>query len=294
MHPLPCPLPEYREREIEDDFLSETTNDTAAPLQETSAAEHLIPPESLTQTPRPVTPRASRRSWNELPVRIWVILAVTVLFITIYFTIDKYLSGRYERWLITQGLPVEAELNRIQGTRDRSQHFKRSDRLQVELNYDAPGRPRQMYVPGWLSQLPAQPPQREIRVGDTIPVRIDPANPTVWTDRTQPLPWIAEFTIVVLLLPLLALLLVVMFIRRQQVLNVWRRGEVASAVVVEHKQAATAPFSRVIRFTLADGRDRRVWSALHPARGAPAAREPIWVIFPPGNPGRAVVASLYA
>ena len=273
--------------------MNETSNETVSAPDTT---EHLVPPVELTQTPRHVTPRAARRSWNELPVRIWVILAVAVGFITIYFTIDKYLSGRYERWLITQGLPVQAELNRIQGTRDRSQSFKRTDRLQVELNYDVPGteHPRQMYVPGWLSQLPADPPPREIRVGELIPVRIDPNNPTVWTDRTQPLPWIAEFTIVVLLLPLLALLLVVMFIRRQQVLGVWRRGEVAAAVVVDHKQSATAPLSRVIRFTLADGSDRRVWSTLHPARGAPQPGETVWVIYPPGNPGRAVVASLYA
>jgi hypothetical protein len=272
--------------------VSETYHESAPAAQE-STAEHLVPPAALAHTPREVTPRAARRSWNELPVRIWVILAIAVLFITIYFTIDKYLSGRYERWLITQGTAVQAELNRIQGTRDKSQSFKRTDRLQVELNYDVPGtqHPRQMYVPGWLSQLPADPPPREIRVGDLIPVRIDPDNPTVWTDRAQPLPWIAEFTIVVLLLPLLALLLILMLIRRQQVLNVWRRGDVAAAVVVDHKQSATAPFSRVIRFTLADGSDRRVWATLHPANGAPQPGETMWVIFPPGNPGRAVVAS---
>ena len=277
---------------IEDRLVNETSNET---VSVPDTAEHLVAPAALAQTPRPVTPRASRRSWNELPVRIWVILAVTVLFITIYFTIDKYLSGRYERWLITQGQPVQAELNRIQGTRDQNQSFKRTDRLQVELNYDVPGtnHPRQMYVPGWLSQLPPQAAPPEIRVGQMIPVRIDPNNPTVWTDRTRPLPWIAEFTIVVLLLPLLALLLLVMFVRRQQVLNVWRRGEVAAAVVVDHKQSAIAPLSRVIRFTLADGSDRRVWSTLHPAKAAPAAGETMWVIYPPGNPGRAVVANLY-
>ena len=258
-----------------------------------SVADQPVVPAELSHTPRDVSPRAARRSWNELPVRIWLILAITVAFITLYFTVSKYISGRYERWLITQGLLVDAELNRIQGTREKAQAFKRTDRLFVELNYDVPGRPRMMYVPGWLSQLPDQRPVPLVRVGETIPVRVDANNPTVWTDRTQPLPWIAEFAIVVLLLPLLIVLGLVALLRRRQVLNVWRQGEAAAAVVVDHKQSATAPFSRVIRFTFADGRDRRVWSTLHPAKGAPQPGETMWVIFPPGKPGRAVVASLY-
>ena len=274
--------------------MSETSHESAPPAHDESAAEHLVPPADLARTPRQLTPRAKRRSWNELPVRIWLILAIAVAFITAYFTIDKYFSGRYERWLITQGLPLSAELNRIQGTRDKSQSFKRTDRLLVELNYDVPGHGKQLYVEGWLSQLPHRPPPPEIRVGQMIPVRVDPNRPKVWTDRTEPVPWVAEYTIVLLLLPLLALLALVALLRRRQVVNVWRRGEAAAAVVVDHKQSATAPFSRVIRFTFADGRDRRVWSTLHPAKGAPAPGETMWVVFPPGNPGRAVVASLYA
>jgi hypothetical protein len=273
--------------------VSETSHESAPPAHDESPADQLVPPAELTRTPRELTPRARRRSWNELPVRIWLILAIAVAFITAYFTVTKYLSGRHERWLITQGLAVNAELNRIQGTRDVNQQFKRTDRLFVELNYEVPGQPKLMYVPGWLSQLPDVRPPPLVRVGEFIPIRVDPNDPKVWTDRTEPLPWIAEFTIVVLLLPLLALLVLVALLRRRQVINVWRRGEAAAAVVVDHKQSATAPFSRVIRFTFADGRDRRVWATLHPAKGAPAAGETMWVVYPPGNPGRAVVASLY-
>ncbi len=267
--------------------------DESVPAAPEAVNEHLVPPAELTQTPRPLTRRAARRSWNELPVRIWLILAIAVAFITAYFTVTTYLSGRYERWLITQGLPLSGELNRIQGTRDKAQAFKRTDRLFVELNYDVPGHGQQLYVEGWLSQLPHKPPPPEIRVGQFIPIRVDPNRPKVWTDRTEPMPWVAEYTIVLLLLPLLALLAVVALLRRRQVLNIWRRGEAAAAVVVDHKQSATAPFSRVIRFTFADGRDRRVWATLHPAKGAPAPGETMWVVYPPGNPGRAVVASLY-
>jgi len=268
--------------------VTETSRDTAVVPHE--AAE---PPPSLAPPPRPVTPHAARRSWNELPVRIWVILAIAVAFITIYFTVDTYRAGRYERWLITRGQPVKAEVLVIEGTRDRRGSFNRSDILRVQLGYTVNGK-RYEYLDaqGQLSRGDARP-APVIFVGDTIDVRVDPANPRTWTDRTRPPPWYAELTIVLLLLPLLVALAAFALLRRRQVLNVWRKGEAAAAVVLDHKQTATAPFSRVIRFTFADGRDRRVWSTLHPAKGAPQPGETLWVIFPPGKPGRAVVASLY-
>lgn len=226
-------------------------------------------------------------------MRIWVILALAVAFITIYFTADTYRAGRYERWLITSGQPVRAEVLVIEGTRDRRGSFHRSDILRVQLGYTVNGK-RYEYLDaqGQLARVDARP-APVIFVGDTIDIRVDPADPRRWTDRTQPKPWIAEFTIVVLLLPLLFVLGLLALLRRQQVLNVWRKGEAAAAVVVDHKQTATAPFSRVVRFTFADGRDRRVWSTLHPAQGAPQPGETMWVIFPPGKPARAIVAGLY-
>jgi hypothetical protein len=261
--------------------------------QPADAAERLIPPASLTQYPRALTLRARRRSWNELPVRIWVILTVAVALITVYFTITKYLSGRYERWLITQGTPVQAELFRVQGTRDSSQAFNLTDRLQVYLNYEVPGHGKFTEVPGWLAQLPDQTPTPRVRPGEMRAIRIDPDDPKSWTDRTEPRPWLAEFTIVLLLLPLLAVLGLIAAWRRTQVLNIWRNGEVAAGVVVDLKQSSIAPFSRIVRFALADADDRRVFSTLHPAKGIPARGDVMWVIYPPNKPGRAVVASLY-
>ena len=268
--------------------MSETTDEHL-----TEQADELVPPPELNSVPRALTPRARRRSWNELPVRIWVILAVAVTFITAYFTVSTYLGGRYGRWLIKHGQPVTAEVLVIEGTRDRRGAFNRSDVLRVQLGYTVNGK-RYEYLDaqGQLSRIDARP-VPVIYVGDKIDIRVDPNDPRVWTDRTRPIPWYAEFTIVLLLLPLLALLALVALVRRRQVLNVWQNGEAAGAVVVEQRHTASAPLSRVVRFTLADGTDRRVWSTLVPARLAPAPGESMWVIFPPGNPGRAIVADLY-
>jgi hypothetical protein len=261
------------------------------PVAESS--ERLVPPASLTQVPRHVTPRGRWRSWNELPVRVWVILSLAVLLITIYFTVSTYLSGRYERWLIAHGDPVEAEVLVIEGTRDRRGGFKRSDTLRVQLGYEYQGqRYEYLQTQGLLSRIESRRAPM-IFVEDKLPIRVDPSNPTAWTDRSEPLPWYAEFTIVLFLLPLLVVLVLLALIRRYQVMSIWRKGEVAAGVVVDLKHTAVAPFSRIVRFTLADGRDRRVWSTLHPARNVPGPGETLWLVFPSNKPGRAVVADLY-
>jgi hypothetical protein len=189
-------------------------------------------------------------------------------------------------------LPLEADVMWINGTQDRRIEFKRTDRLQAQLGYTVDGQ-RMDFVEGWMAQLPDQTPIPTIRVGDKIPIRVDQDAPKVWTDRAQPKPWLVDFTIVLFLVPLLVVLGLIALLRRMQVLKIWRKGEAAAGVVVDLKQTAIAPLSRVVRFTLAEGSDRRVFSTLHPARGAPGPGDVIWVVFPPRNPGRAIVASLY-
>lgn len=271
--------------------MSEISNESAIPSAE--AGEQLVPPASLNRVPRELTPRARRRSWSELSVRMWVVLSVAVALITVGFTISKYLAGRYERWLITQGTPVEAKLMKIENASDPNKTYNRTDRLRAHLEFSFNG---QQYreIPGWLAQLPDEPPPAPISPGQIITVRLDPENPLVWTDKSQPRSWPAQFTIVwLLLVPLLAILVLVALLRRTQVLGIWRKGELSPAVVVELKQTAVAPFSRIVRFTLADGSDRRVFATLHPAAAVPRPAELMWVIHPPAKPGKAIVAKLY-
>jgi hypothetical protein len=66
------------------------------------------------------------------------------------------------------------------------------------------------------------------------------------------------------------------------------------AVVMETRQAPTAPLSRVVFFTLADSRDRRLFKVLVPtkiARYQPG--DPFWIIAPPGRADQAIMAALY-
>ena len=99
-------------------------------------------------------------------------------------------------------------------------------------------------------------------------------------------------TAVALLLPVVALLVIVAFVRRAAVLRVWRNEPSAEAVVVDVKNSAIAPRSRILRLTLKG--DTRVFTTLYPLRaGVPAVGESIWVVAPPAKPNKGVVANLY-
>jgi hypothetical protein len=76
-------------------------------------------------------------------------------------------------------------------------------------------------------------------------------------------------------------------------MNVWRDGQAAVARVIGQRHTAIAPRSRVVRFALQDSDDRRVFTTLHPSKDLPAAGELMWVVYPPNNPARAIVAKLY-
>jgi hypothetical protein len=137
-------------------------------------------------------------------------------------------------------------------------------------------------------------PNSVIHPGDHIPLRIDRNDLNHWTDRTEPRSWFVELSVVLLLFPLLAMLLVIAVLQRARILRIWRHGDLAEATVVGIRQTALAPLSRLLRFTVNDGSSARVCSVLVPTRaGIPARGETVSLIMPRGIPQRAVLAKLY-
>jgi hypothetical protein len=253
----------------------------------TSEATH--PALDLPQRPRAITPRARRRSWNEAAVRVWAILSVLVLLCTIYFTATRISTALHDRWLIEQGTRVQARVDAIDESKQATRAYNRRDIASVDLKYNAPNG-----APVLVMHVPLTPQPGTLRVGDTIPIRIDPSDPQRWTDRTQPKSWLVELTAVWFLLPMLALPVLAMFLRRYQMLKVWRTGEPAVAVVVDTKQSSIAPRSRVMRYALREGNDRRVFATLAPnSMGELHAGDEVMMVHAAGNPGKAVIAELY-
>ena len=249
-------------------------------------------PSTLPPSPRPLTAAARRRSWAEMPVRIWCILAITLMIVIVYFTISQVNAGAGERAMILSGIPVEGEIVQILSTTNPQAKFPRNESWVAKVRYTLPDEQTPRTAPGALSILSQ--PDAVIHPGDRIALRIDPNDPNHWTDRTQPRSWVVELSVVLLLLPLLTLILLIAVLQRARILRIWRNGDAADAIVMEVRQTAIAPLSRLLRFTLSDGSDSRICSVLIPTRaGVPSRGETISLVMPRGIPQRAVLAKLY-
>jgi hypothetical protein len=251
-------------------------------------APTIVSPEQLPPAPRPINPRASRRSWSEAPVRIWAILSVIVLLAAVYFTTTRVSAALTTRRLVTRGSKVIAVVDSANGVKDLGRKYDRRDRNTCDLTYTGPDGVKRT-VQQELSPQPGI-----LEIGKTIELRVDPEHPTVFTDQLEPPPWRSELSALIVPLPLLAFSVLMMWWRRSRVLAVWRHGEPVNAIVVDSKQSATAPLSRVVRFALADGEDRRVFHLLYPTRAGELSKgDPLLLLAPKANPARAIAASLY-
>jgi 4-amino-4-deoxy-L-arabinose transferase-like glycosyltransferase len=242
-----------------------------------------IPP-----APRQVTPIASRRAWGDLRVRFWWICAAVIAAMMLIFAIERISSSIGERRLIATGILVHAKVTGINESRRPGYTLPRNDSLDVQLSVDLPDG-QHIETKGVLP-----PADSVVRIGDYIDIRILPSDPSRWTDRTEMISWPAELFLPLVLLPIVCLLLVIAIIRRRQVLRIWRTGYMARGVVLEVKQSPIAPLSRLVRYTISDLRDKRVFGTLIPAReGIPEVGDTIPLVALPDDSGRAVVAKLY-
>ncbi len=258
-------------------------------MQQKEPADPLVLPHppAVPPVPRAVTRRAARRSWNEMSVRVWLILTVAVAIVCGYFAITRISEALTDRWLIQNGTPVVAKLG-LTGGNMVPKRQPRNESLPSQLIFDLNGKHYQFDI-----RLEPRP-NAYAQQGMDFPIRVDPNDPSRWTEETKTKPWSQELTVIFFLIPVLVVAALMTWWRRMQVLRIWRNEPLAGATVVDVRHTAIAPRSRVVRFALNDGDDRRVWSTLVPASGGiPGSGDEIWLICPPQNPGRALLASLY-
>ncbi|MEO6437090.1 MAG: hypothetical protein ABIP55_15205 [Tepidisphaeraceae bacterium] len=247
----------------------------------------VIPP-----VPRPASPRAARRSWGEARVQGWWKLALLVLLITAFVAYNQAGEAIKQRRLAEKGVLVDAKAVKVMGVTEKDNPRYggiRDQSIPVELETILPD--------GRIATLTGYLPPGEgwIKVNQELKVRVDPNDLTNWAEVGDILPWWRVFTIpLFLMLPVALVLLGLAWWRRQRVLRTWSQGLRARAVVVGLRHSATAPLSRIIRFTLAEGEDRRVFIALFPNKaGIPAKGDAFTLIYPYGRPDHGIVAELY-
>ncbi|HVT91104.1 MAG TPA: DUF3592 domain-containing protein [Tepidisphaeraceae bacterium] len=245
-------------------------------------------PALLPPVPRPLNARASRRAWNELPVRIWVLLTVAVALATVYVTVTRLQQALNDRRLIEQGLLVHAKVVAVNGS-PTPKRWPRNEQMTATIDFTLPsGQPIHESI-----DLEARP-DAYLQVGTEVQIRVDPDNPQRWTEQEKAQPWSHEMVIPAGLVPVIFLLSIISILQRRRVLTVWREGTLAKGTVVRAQHSAAAPMSRIVHFTFSDTDDRRVWKVLVPASfGIPRKGDSISVIFPQGNPRRAIAATPY-
>ena len=244
---------------------------------------------TIPSSPRLLSRAARKRAWCEAPVRVWTILALGVAVVTLYLAGTLVMGGLQQRRLIESGEKVTATIVQLNGTNvPRTRASRRENPLAVVRFTPASGATQRIE----MSLSPGEP--NEVHVGETIQLRVDPSDLEHPTDRSEARPWLSELAVPLMLAPLVALTGLITLMKRRSVLNVWRDGQEHPAVVVETKQSAIAPRSKVVRFALRDGEDRRVFNLLYPlSRGTMQKGDEFWVVCPQDNPARAIAADLY-
>ena len=190
---------------------------------------------------------------------------------------------------MTTGLPVTATIVEVRGT-SRSEYAQlRDDAVPVLMKGRLPdGKP-------WEVRADLPPGPGYAKVGAEVDVRVDPNDPNVWVEQGEVLPWWRVVAVpMLLLMPISLLLLAIAIWRRMMILRVWRDGVRGHGVVTDVRQDPVAPRSRIVRYSLIEGRDKRVFRILYPVReGVPRVGDLLNLIVNPDRPQDSLVAELY-
>ena len=228
--------------------------------------------------PRPLTPAAARWAWTEPAVRLWWLMALAVLAMILGYAADRLWARHVENRLIADGVPVAAKVLNTPVHATPGQTADAGDPVAVSFPWQ--GQPTR--ASGSLT--------RSSLIGNTIPIHVDSADPTNWTDQTEPTPLDHALFVGLLLLPIAPALAAVAAVRRRSVLRTWRLGTAALAVVADRRQVPIAPLSYAVRCSLRDGGDRRLRTVYVPSAGRTLTKgDALWLVVPPRR-GRPLAA----
>ncbi len=218
-------------------------------------------------SPRGITPADRHALRTEPRVRRWWIMAICITLICAAFCADRFWARHSETLLIRDGLSVTATITRVEN-KVANQPFFASDH--AFLSADVPGKGVVEYD-GYLVN-------GGITGGKTV-IHVDRNDPTQWTDRSTPTPLLDSLFVGLLALPVVPLLLLFGYLQLRKLRLLWKTGSSSLAVVFEKKISPIAPRSYAVRASLADSRDRKLFTVYVPRAGMGLDRgDSIWVI----------------
>jgi hypothetical protein len=84
-----------------------------------------------------------------------------------------------------------------------------------------------------------------------------------------------------LVLPLVPVVVVVGYMQARKLLNTWQSGSAVPAVIFDRKQSPIAPMSYAVRCSLANSRNKELFTVFVPRHGYGLEKgDMIWVITP--------------
>jgi hypothetical protein len=237
-----------------------------------------------------LTPLVRRRGWTEPSIRVWWLLAIVLLGLILIYALDNLWSWGTESHLIRQGTVVQAtvvEAN-INAANPLSIHGENVEPdAELRLKFDWHGKPVQV-----VGQLDGR--TERIAIGQIVPIRVDPNNPSRWTYRAEPASLAQSLFIGLALLPILPLLIIVAAIKRKKLLRIWQQGEAVVGIVADRRQTPIAPRTYAIRCSLRDHRDKRLHTVYVPRGGTTLnPGDPIWLLIPRQRGAKAVAAAWF-
>lgn len=235
--------------------------------------------------PRRLTRRVRLRAWIEPRVRFWWGAGLVLLGIALYLLATRYLTWRQEAELVRAGQVVPATIKAANGMLTPGQGGYADN--PVQFQYSWKGQTYSIVA----ASLPGH--REFIKVGDIIPIRIDPGHPEVWTSRLQPVPLALELFGGLIALPVSLVLLLTGSWMAGGVARLWRDGPATQALVISARHTALAPRCWAVQCTPALASDRRVFQVFAPPRVEVTQGATIWLLFRPTSAGRPVAASWF-
>jgi hypothetical protein len=217
-------------------------------------------------------------------VRAWWIASLAVLVVAVYFISVQFISWKDENRLLEEGVQIDALVEAANGVSSGGHLQKGNAVLNLSYDYDGKHYKADGILPGRT---------KVIIVKKTVPIRIDPQNPSNWTGRTRPSSLGTALVAVWAIAPLVLISLLGGWIATMRLTRLLRSGSTHRAVVVDARHAALAPRSRQVRCTLADGRDSRIYTVYAPPTLASLAKgDELTIIH--NTSGKAVAVDWFA
>lgn len=246
-----------------------------------------LPPQlstdSVPQPPRPLTGKVRKRLLSEPTVRFWWILAALIFVTFIVTGIRGIMQWQSEARVIASG-PVVKAIGFGEGARIKGRPL--AVNATVYIDYEYQGRK-------YKSQGPLVPTGELYMAGEPFDIRLDPDDPSVWTNRNKAATLREKLIGTVITLFFGAICVIAGLFARRQYVSVWTDGSVCSGKVVEHRQMALAPRSTAVRCAMRVGRnDSLVTVYLPHSATVPEVGQPIQLISNDAG-GRAIALVNY-